>query len=113
MKYDALLVKYEKFIKLFHEEMDKNFNDFCDRHKLVYNNYLNFGPYYLYFIERRGEDQYCYTISEILAEKWKKIHSNVIDKYYSIFLKRYSCNVLDDFNEITKLVEFNYPFKYE
>lgn len=72
MKYDDLIVKYKKFIKSFHEEMEKKFNDFCDRHKLVYNKHLNFSPYYVYFIERQGTDQFCYTISNILVEKWKK-----------------------------------------
>jgi len=99
MEIDALVVKYKKFIKSFHEEMDKNFNDFCDKYRLnrsgyVYQEHICLSNGYISFIKQMAN--LCYgnfhseTSPEEIMKEWEEIRDNIIDKYHLSFLKKYS-----------------------
>ena len=97
MEIDDLKIKYEKFIKLFHKEMDKKFNDICDKYRLsrsgyVYTHHLNLGSNYVCFIKQMA--RLCYgccseTSPKEIMKEWEEIRDNITDKYCLYFLKKY------------------------
>lgn len=98
MDIDAVELKYEKFIKLFHKEMYKKFNEFCDKYRLsrsddVYTRHFNMSIAYISFIKQMAN--LCYgnfqseTSLEEIMKEWEEIRDNITDKYYLYFLKTY------------------------
>lgn len=98
MDIDTVELKYEKFIKLFHKEMYKKFNEFCDKYRLsrnddVYTMHFNRDVEYMPFIKQMAN--LCYgnfhseTSPKEIMKEWEEIRDNITDKYYLYFLKTY------------------------